>query len=104
MLTKEEKDFIIYWEANRLRRKKVLKQLSVGLPFGVVLVCAIMLNLFSGWDKRAAMITNSEPSVIPVVLIAAVLIVVFIVIFSVRHQWDQHEQRYKELLARRDLP
>ncbi len=100
MLTPEEKGFIDYWEQNRLKKRKVLKQLSVGLPLGVLLVVAIFANFFSGWDKRAQMIINTDPSLIIVLLIASILIVLFIVIFSARHQWDLNEQHYRELLSR----
>jgi len=102
MLTHDEKKLLDYWEHNRLIKRKVLKQLSVGLPLGVLLVVAIFINFFSGWDKRAQMIINTDPSLIIVVLIAALLIVIFIVVFSARHRWDLNEQRYKELLARRE--
>jgi hypothetical protein len=102
MLSDEEKNFIEYWKDNRLRKKKVLKQLSVGLPLGVLIVAAIFINFFSGWDKRAQAIINTDPSLILVLIIASLLIVVFITIFSARHKWDLNEQHYKELLARRD--
>ena len=102
MLTEEEIKFIDYWERNRIRKKKVLKQLFVGLPLGVLLVTAIFINFFSGWDKRAEMIVNADPSLILVIIIAALLIVIFIAIFSVRHKWEMNEQRYKELLSRLD--
>jgi hypothetical protein len=102
MLTQNDKDFIVYWEHNRIRKKKVLKQLSVGLPLAVLLVFAIFINVLSGWDKRAQMIINTDPSLILVIIIASLLIVIFIAIFSVRHKWDLNEQHYKELLARRD--
>jgi len=102
MLTREEKKFLDYWEHNRLIKKKILKQLSVGLPLGVLLAVAIFVNFFSGWDKRAQMIINTDPSVIIVLIIALLMIVVFIVVFSARHQWDLNEQKYKELTARRE--
>ena len=103
MLTEQENDFIKYWEANRLRKKKVLKQLYVGLPLAVVLVIAIFVNFFSGWYKRADMQLHTEDSsLILVLLAAALLIVVFIVVFSARHRWDMNEQRFNELLARRN--
>ena len=106
MLTLEEKKFIDYWEHNRDRKKKVLKQLYIGLPFGVLMVTAISVNFFSGWDKRAAMVANEEinnhASLILVLLVAVLMIVTFIVIFSARHSWDMNEQRYKELLSRSD--
>ena len=100
MLTQQERGFIDYWEQNRMKKRKVLKQLSVGLPLGVLLVAAIFVNFFSGWDKRAQMMINTDPSLIIVLLIASILIVLFIVIFSVRHKWEQNEQHYRELLSR----
>jgi membrane protein YdbS with pleckstrin-like domain len=104
MLTENEKKFIASWEIDRLRKKKVLRQLSVGLPLSVVLVIAIFANFFSGWYKRADMEIRSNSSLILVLVIAALLIVVFTTVFSVRHKWDLNEQRYHELLAKKDKP
>jgi ABC-type sulfate transport system permease subunit len=102
MLTPEEAGFISYWEENRLKKKRIIRQLSLGLPLGVVLVMAIFVNFFSGWYKRAEMVLRREQtSLILVLLVAAVLIVVFIVVFSVRHKWDINEQRYKELVIKK---
>lgn len=92
-----------YWEANRLNKKKVLKQLYVGLPFASLLVIAIVINYFSGWHKQATMNLRSESSsLILILLIAFILIVVFTTVFSVRHKWEMNEQHYKELVARKD--
>lgn len=102
MLTEDEKKFVAYWETQRLRRKKLLKQLSIGLPASAAIVIAIFLNFFSGWYKRADMALRANTSLILVLLIAAILIVIFISIFSAKHQWDQNEQRYREFLAKRD--
>jgi sterol desaturase/sphingolipid hydroxylase (fatty acid hydroxylase superfamily) len=108
MLTEEEKRFIEYWEANRLRKKRGFRQLSVGLPLGVLLMAAIFINFFSGWYKRADMDLRAQSqgsaSLVLVVVIATLLVVVFTTVFSIRHKWDMHEQRYKELLARREDP
>lgn len=90
-----------YWAANRLSKKRVLKQLYAGLPMAMVLIVAIFANLFSGWYSRAQMVMSRESSsLIVVLLIAALAIVVFIVIFSARHRWEQNELRYQELLHR----
>ena len=104
MLTEEEKRFIEYWEANRLRRKRGFRQLAVGLPLAVLLVIAIFVNFLSGWYKRADMELRSHSSLILVVVIAALLIVVFTTVFSIRHKWDMDEQRYRELLAKKEQP
>jgi membrane protein YdbS with pleckstrin-like domain len=103
MLTKEENEFIGYWEINRQRKKRIWRQLSIGLPLGTVMVIAIFVNLLSGWYKRADIeMKKEESSLILVLLAAALLIVAFIVVFSVRHRWDINEQRYRELLSRKD--
>lgn len=103
MLTEEEKRFIRYWEVNRNRRKRLIWQLAAGLPLGVLLAVATMANYLSGWYKRAAMDLQVHSSSILVVLIGLILIIVFIVVFSSRHRWEMNEQRYRELLAKKDI-
>jgi uncharacterized membrane protein YesL len=100
MLTQQEKDFIVFWENNRERRKKVIKQLFIGLPLGTLFVALILISSLSGWYKRAAMTINVDSSLVIVLLIASLLIVAFIVVFSVRHRWEMDEQQYLELKAR----
>ena len=109
MLTPEEQGFIEYWEANRLRRKRFFKQLAIGLPAGVLLVIAIFVSFFSGWHRQAAIELRSQAqsdpdsaSIVLVLVIAALLIVVFTAVFSARHKWDMNEQRYQELLAKKE--
>ena len=108
VLTPEEEKFIQYWEYNRLKKRKITKQLSIGLPIGVLLVIGIFASVFARWDKHAEVQMREEmqytasPTLILVFIIAALLIVAFFVIFSARHSWDLNEQRYKELTARLD--
>jgi H+/gluconate symporter-like permease len=104
MLTQQEKDFVRYWEQNRLRRKRIFRQFLVGIPIGLLFAVPIAISLKSGWDKRAALEANS-PDFNPLVLVfALLLIVVFIAIFNQQHKWDQYEQRYRELLNRPSEP
>jgi nitrate reductase gamma subunit len=108
LLTPDEEKFIAYWEMNRFKKRKITKQLSIGLPVGVLLVIGIFASIFARWDKHAEMQMREElqytpgPTLILVFIIAALLIVVFFVIFSARHHWDLNEQRYKELLSRKN--
>ena len=100
MLSAKEEEFLKYWEAARGKQKKLIYQLLVGLPFGLLFGVLIIANFFSGWYKRAEMIANSQFN--PMVLyLAVVLIAVFFAVFSKKFQWDQQEQRYKELLAKK---
>lgn len=102
MLSKEENDFIQYWEKNRLRQKKLLRQFLVGIPLGLLFVIPTVISLRSGWYKRAEMEANSADFNPMVLFVALLLIVGFTAIFYQRWKWDQYEQRYRELLARRD--
>ena len=100
MLSKEERDFIHYWQQNRLRRKKTVRQFLLGIPIGLLFVIPIVINFTSGWYKRAAVEAGSQDFDPRVLFVALLLIVAFIAIFYQRHKWDQYEQRYLELLAR----
>lgn len=101
-LSEKEEKFLTYWQKERERQKKWLYQLGFGLPVGLLLGALILANFYSGWYKRADMIANSRFN--PVVLFLAVgIIAVFFAIFSKKFQWDQQEQRYRELLHKKQL-
>lgn len=106
MLSDDEKRFIIYWEEHRNSEKRMLKQWLVGLPLGLLFGIPIIINLFSGWYKRAKMDLNglvSNHEFNPLVLIIAFLLIVsFMAIFSKRHKWEMHEQKYRELIAKKE--
>ena len=99
-LNENEIAFMRYWEQNRLKDRKILNQLLIGLPLGVLFGMPVLVNLFLGWYKRANMEANTELN--PAVLLTAIiLIIVFVAIFSRRHKWDMKEQYYQELKARK---
>ncbi|HEY4289804.1 MAG TPA: hypothetical protein VGN00_22040 [Puia sp.] len=102
MLSKEENDFIGYWEKNRLRQKKVVRQFLVGIPVGLLIVVPTVISFTSGWYKRAEMEANSADFNPMVLFVALLLIVAFTAIFYQRWRWEQYDQRYQELVARRD--
>lgn len=100
MLTDREKEFVRYWEANRLREKKSYKQLLLGIPIGLIFALTILLSVFSGklWYKRADMVANSmSPGIL---ILAVLLIAAFMGLFYKRHQWEMREQQYLELKAK----
>jgi hypothetical protein len=97
MLTQEEKDFIDYWKLNRGKRKKLFRQLLIGIPIGFLFVVPIVVNFFSGWYLRADMAISSGGLVL---IFSFLLIIIFVAIFSQQHKWDMHEQKYLELIAK----
>jgi phosphotransferase system glucose/maltose/N-acetylglucosamine-specific IIC component len=100
MLTPKEAAFIEFWSANRLRKKRTWHQLLVGLPAGLLFGFVVMVNFYSGWYKRADMIVNNQRFNPIVLYVAVIAIAIFMAIFSKKFQWDQYEQRYRELLFR----
>jgi len=101
MLTKDEEAFFNYWQQQRLRKKQFLRKLSIGLPLGVFIAAAVMINFMSGWYLRAEMDIRKNSSIIIVILIALIGIVVFVTIFSAHYRWDQNEQHFNELLKKK---
>ncbi len=96
MLSKEEKDFIIWWEKNKTKEKKLITQLAVGLPLGLAFGFPILLTvMFRGWYKNMPFVSGSQ---LTVILIAVLLIVVFYAIFRMRMKWELNDQRYNELI------
>jgi hypothetical protein len=102
MLSKEENDFLGYWERNRLRQKKLFRQFLVGIPIGLLFVIPTVISFTSGWYKRADMEANSADFNPMVLFVALLLIVGFTAIFYQRWKWDQYEQKYRELVIKRD--
>jgi protein-S-isoprenylcysteine O-methyltransferase Ste14 len=102
MLTEQEEKFLSYWEYNRKRKKKLFWRLAAGLPLGVFIAAAIFINYFSTWYTRAVMEINLRSSGVLVVLIGLIGIVIFVVVFSARHRWEMNEQRYQELMNKKN--
>ena len=101
MISEEEEKFVAYWEANRIKEKSIYRQLSLGLPLGLIMGTAILLNFVSGWYIRATMVAYSQST--PIVLILALFIIaVFCSVFYKRHKWEMNEQHYMELIQKKD--
>ena len=102
MLTKEEEKFLKYWEENKNKEKSIFKQLSLGLPIGLLIGTGILLNFMSGWYTRATMVANSQSTPLVIVL-GVILIAVFCSIFYKQHRWEMNDQRYQELKIKKEL-
>ncbi len=100
MYTEEEKKFLKFWEQNREQQKKITSQWRVGLPLSFLFITALFVNIATGWHKRAAMVINSRPSFILVLIFAMFLIFVFVLIFTTRHRWERNEEQYQRLISR----
>lgn len=86
-----------------MRKKKIWRQLSVGLPLGAALAGAMLVSIYSEWNVASSALRINS-TLMYLVLAGVLLVVVFIVIFSARHRWDMNEQHYKELLVKKERP
>ncbi len=100
MLTNEEEKFLSDWQQNRTKQTSIAKRLSVGLPLGLLIGAGIILNYISGWYTRATMVANGQSTPL-VLVIAVVIIVLFSSYFYRQHKWEMNEQRYQELLIKK---
>jgi pilus assembly protein TadC len=100
MLSEQEQNFVKWWQQNRLKEKKLLKQLTIGLPLGVAFGLPIILSvLFRGWYKRMPYVSGTQ---LTVILVAVLSIVVFYAVFRMRFKWELNEQRYNELCNKQE--
>lgn len=100
-ISEEERKFLVYWEQQRLKEKRLTNQLMFGLPIGILFSIPILINFFMGkfWYKRADAVGVSQFS--PTVLVIAVLLItVFVALLNRRFRWERLEQQYLELKAK----
>ena len=96
--TDDELKFMAYWEQNRLKEKRLITQLTYGLPIGVIFAVPILVNFLLGrfWYKRADAVGLSQFS--PTVLILAVaLISIFVAVLNRKFRWEKLENQYLSL-------
>lgn len=100
LLSEEDKAFLEHWERVRLKEKKTLQQLMIGLPLGLLFGLPIVLSvLMRGWYKRMPYVSGTQ---FKVIIIAVLGIAVFYAIFRMRFKWELNEQRYKALLQKKE--
>ena len=98
-LNTEEDDFIQWWEANRLKEKRWVRQLTIGMPLGLVFGLPILLSvLFRGWYKRMPYISGGQ---LTLILMGCLAIAVFYAVIRMHVRWDEREQHYKSLMIKK---
>lgn len=100
-MCKEDEAFVQYWAANREQEKKSVRPLLVGMSSGIAIGVLILISLSSGWYERANMVANTSFST-PVFLLAVLLFSLFMAIIYRKFRWEMKEQRYLELLAKKE--
>jgi hypothetical protein len=94
-LSKDELDFIKWWEKNRDDEIKWNRSMRKGIGMGLMLSFPIVLAVFfRGWYKRMPFVSGTQ---LLFILFACMLISVFYALFKGRMEWEAKETRYKQL-------
>lgn len=99
--TDQELKFMEYWEKNRLKEKRLISQLTYGLPLGILFAVPVLINFLLGrfWYKRADAVGLSQFN--PTILVVAVaLIASFVGVMSRKFRWEKLENQYLSLKHR----
>lgn len=97
----DDDQFAAYWQKNSSREKSSSRAFMFGLSSGFAIGVAVLIVLYSGWYTRATMEANSKLSAI-VLLLAILIISVFIALMYRRFKWEMQEQRFMEIMARKN--
>lgn len=102
-VSKDEREFLEWWQRNRDRRRRLGYGLWIGLPAGCMLALPIFLNFLTGrfWYRRADAVgtTQFEPFLL---VVAVALIAGFTGMMHARMQWERNEERSRNIRSRMD--
>lgn len=97
----DDDQFAAYWQENSSKEKSSSRAFMFGLSSGFAIGVAVLIVLYSGWYTRATMEANSKLSAI-VLFLAILIISVFIALMYRRFKWEMQEQRFLEIVARKN--
>lgn len=92
--------FFAFWQENSEKEKSSRKAFMLGLSSGFAIGVVVIAFILSGWYQRATMVANSKMSAF--VLFMAILgISIFIAFMYRRFKWEMNDQRFQEILAKK---
>jgi hypothetical protein len=100
MINEKEKQFLIYWEANREIESTFVRKLIGGLPMAMlfsspIILSVLVVRLFiPSWYIK---ISKTTPGMFLTTIIAMMLIAFFYSFFRMHYKWEMNEQLYQEL-------
>ena len=97
----DDEQFFDYWNKNSQKYNSSSRAFLIGLSSGFAIGIGVIMAILSGWYPRATMEANSKMS-FGVLFIAIILISVFIAIMYRKFRWEMQEQRYLEIVAKKN--
>jgi amino acid permease len=103
MATEKEKEFMHYWEQNRLAQSSFTSKFFRGLPMAILFALPVLLLVAAVWiffPDWYMKISKTSPGAFVMVVIALMLVVVFYSVFRMHYKWEMNEQLFNELKAK----
>ncbi len=101
MLSKQDEAFVAFWSKNREEEKTSIRPFLVGMSSGLATGALVLVVLSSGWYERANMVANTRFSM-AVFILAILILSCFMAFIYRRFRWEMREQRYHELIAKKE--
>ena len=106
MLSEKDKQFIAYWEQERLKQNTVVHKILNGLPMAIVFSLPILLFIFAVYiffPEWYTKISQTSQGTFVTVVIAVFLCTIFFSYFRMHYKWEMNEQLYDELKSKESV-
>jgi hypothetical protein len=103
MLSEKDKQFMRYWEKERLNQNTVASKILRGLPVALIFCLPILLFIlavylfFPEWYTR---ISQTSQGTFVVIVVAVFICIIFFSYFRMHYKWEMNEQLYEELKSK----
>lgn len=94
-------EFFEYWPKNSKKERSSKRAFLFGLSSGIAIGVLVLITIYAGWYPRASMVANSKMSS-TILFMAIIGIAIFVAFIYQRFNWEQQEQRYLELVAKKN--
>jgi|SRR5690242_12985431 len=99
LLTEQEKAFLAYWEANRIKKRKNSYQFFSSLPIGLLFALPILVFFLVEAKRDRALIT---PGDLVLICIGIFLVAAFYGMFRSKFNWEKKEDLYQAILRKQE--
>ena len=103
MLSEKDKQFMRYWEKERLKQNTFVSKILRGLPMALIFCLPILLFIvavylfFPEWYMR---ISGTSQGTFITIIIAVFICILFFPYFRMHYKWEMNEQLYNELKSK----
>ena len=103
MLSEKDKQFMRYWEKERLKQNTFVSKILRGLPMALIFCLPILLFIvavylfFPEWYMR---ISGTSQGTFITIIIAVFICILFFSYFRMHYKWEMNEQLYNELKSK----